>query len=340
MLSICTTVKNRSFVRVDGHELRLFPKCVEAIVRARDENMALELVVADWESDDWPLDQWLNAAAGPIPVRLQTLGGTFSRGRGMNTAANAARGNYLLFLDADALLNPYVLRRGTELAQRGTAYFPMFFGFNEPEHQTGRWFDRGYGTCAISKKAFEQTGGWPEYRSWGDEDIHFWMNVSRLFPVVREQAPGFYHQWHPDDLYFKNRYGEETDKIRQTRDEDDRENQVVDRLRRTLPLGSRYILVDEDRTGIRNKLPCEAVPFLGRDGLYWGPPADDVQAIREFERLRDKGAQFIVFPWVAFWWLEHYRDWANHLDSTARCLEKTDLVVVYDLQQRAESKPG
>src|SRR5262245_31161846 len=98
MLSICTTVKNRSIVRAGGRELRLFPNCVDSIVRARGAVLELELVVADWESDDWPLERWLDAAADPIPVRIVTLSGTFSRGRGLNAAAAAARGEFLFFV--------------------------------------------------------------------------------------------------------------------------------------------------------------------------------------------------------------------------------------------------
>ena len=63
MLSICTTVKNRSRVHVEGRELLLFPNCVETIVRARGGVAdGLELVVTDWESDDWPLAEWLEDA--------------------------------------------------------------------------------------------------------------------------------------------------------------------------------------------------------------------------------------------------------------------------------------
>jgi hypothetical protein len=112
----------------------------------------------------------------------------------------------------------------------------------------------------------------------------------------------------------------------------------VSQLRAILPAGTRYILVDEDRTDIRDGLECNAIPFLERNRGYWGPPADDVQAIHELERLRAEGARFIVFPWVTRWWLEHYADWASHLNATARCLINEDLLVVYDLRERSESQ--
>ena len=124
MLSICTTVKNRSIVRCEHGELKLFPNCVDSIIRARGAIPELELIVADWESNDWPLEQWLYEAAGPVPVQIVRMSGTFSRGRGLNAAAAAAHGEFLFFLDADALVSESVLRSGISAMQEGKAYFP------------------------------------------------------------------------------------------------------------------------------------------------------------------------------------------------------------------------
>src|SRR5437879_8853621 len=73
-----------------------------------------------------------------------------------------------------------------------------------------------------------------------------------------------------------------------------------------IPPGDIFILVDEDNWGMDANSTRRPVPFLERDGQYWGKPADDVTAIREFERLRHSGANFIVFGWQAFWWLDYY----------------------------------
>src|SRR4051794_22976017 len=105
-LSICVTVKNRSRVRVADHELRLFPDCIESIARATSRQTPVELVVADWESDDWPLNEWLPQAIADTPTRLISMTGTFSRGRGLNAAARASDGALLFFLDADMLVSP------------------------------------------------------------------------------------------------------------------------------------------------------------------------------------------------------------------------------------------
>lgn len=335
LLSICTTVKNRSRVQVGGRELRLFPNCVDSIVRARGVKINLELVVADWESDDWPLAEWLRDAAHPIPVRVSTLSGTFSRGRGLNVAAKAALGDCLFFLDSDALVGEDVLEWGIATVRKGNAYFPVPYSFNDPEHRSGYWRHSGFGHCMLSKQAFDNLGGWPEYSSWGSED-DFWGKVKASLPVVREEVSGFYHQWHPDDIDFKNRYGEESDTVRRARaraQQGKLETEAIQRLREILPSGARYILVDEDRSDIKDGIESRAVPFLEKDGEYWGPPSDDIHAIRELERMRREGAEFIVFPWITFWWLEYYGEFAEHLVRSGRCLQRDDLMTVYQLHR-------
>jgi glycosyltransferase involved in cell wall biosynthesis len=51
-------------------------------------------------------------------------------------------------------------------------------------------------------------------------------------------------------------------------------------------------------------------------GVYAGHhPADSSQAILHLEALRAKGGQFLLFPQTSFWWLEHYQEFAAHLDA-------------------------
>ena len=100
-----------------------------------------------------------------------------------------------------------------------------------------------------------------------------------------------------------------------------------------VPSGSTFILVDEDqwRTG-GTMASCKVLPFLERNGRYWGLPADDETAVSEFERLRQQGAEFIVFGWPAFWWLDYYRGLHSHLCHHFRCVLENERVVVFDLR--------
>jgi SAM-dependent methyltransferase len=95
--------------------------------------------------------------------------------------------------------------------------------------------------------------------------------------------------------------------------------------------GESFILVDDDVLG-GSPLPGRcAIPFLERDGRYWGPPADSATASGEMERLRAAGAAFIVFSSGARWWLDHYREFAEHLKAHYPCALDNGRLVVFRL---------
>jgi glycosyltransferase involved in cell wall biosynthesis len=100
-----------------------------------------------------------------------------------------------------------------------------------------------------------------------------------------------------------------------------------------VPLRSRFILVDDAMCPTDVFGDRKTTPFLERDGQYCGsPPSDDI-AIREFERLRESGASFIVFTWLAFWWLDHYSGFYKYLRSKFQCVLRNERVVVFDLRR-------
>lgn len=104
-----------------------------------------------------------------------------------------------------------------------------------------------------------------------------------------------------------------------------------DALLRHIPLAEPFILVDEEQ--MRSDLPHKrAIPFLEKNGRYWGPPADDATAIRELERLRRGGARYIAFTWPAFWWTEHYGEFYRHLCEKFRIVLKDERILLFDLQ--------
>jgi FkbM family methyltransferase len=101
----------------------------------------------------------------------------------------------------------------------------------------------------------------------------------------------------------------------------DRMRRMTDELCALVPVGATFIFVDQEQAwpGVvadgRHRLP-----FLEKDGRYWGPPADDRTAIAELERLRGLGATLIAFACNAFWWLDHYADFARYLRARYPCL--------------------
>jgi GT2 family glycosyltransferase len=96
-----------------------------------------------------------------------------------------------------------------------------------------------------------------------------------------------------------------------------------------------FILVDLEQwngseivDGLRN------IPFLERDGQYWGSPADDDTAIQELERLKQSGASMIVFAWHAFWYFNYYSHFYDHLCSKYTRVLENEHIVAFDLWQK------
>lgn len=119
------------------------------------------------------------------------------------------------------------------------------------------------------------------------------------------------------------------------------EEQRLSLLRRDIvtliPAGDAFILVDENRFASTDVTAGrKVIPFLERNGHYWGKPPDDETAIRELERLRQQGANFIVFAWPALWWLDYYSQLHEHLRSEFRCILESDRLIAFDLNRGAK----
>ena len=72
----------------------------------------------------------------------------------------------------------------------------------------------------------------------------------------------------------------------------------------------------------------------GEDGAYAGHhPADGEACIAELERLRAKGADFMVLPSTSLWWLEYYTGFGDHLQTRYRTLTcQEDSCAIFDLR--------
>jgi glycosyltransferase involved in cell wall biosynthesis len=81
------------------------------------------------------------------------------------------------------------------------------------------------------------------------------------------------------------------------------------------------------------------------DGEYAGHyPADSDAAIAHLESLVDAGGQFLLFPNTAFWWLEHYQELREYLDSAHDRAWGDERCIIYKLQSQtalpARRRPG
>jgi O-methyltransferase len=107
---------------------------------------------------------------------------------------------------------------------------------------------------------------------------------------------------------------------------------AADAIEAMTPVGSTLILVDDEAGEIRPGGNRRLIPFLEKDGVYWGAPESGEQAISALERLRGAGAGFIAFAWSSFWWLEHYPALSGHLRASYPCLVEDDRIVLFDIR--------
>jgi len=76
-------------------------------------------------------------------------------------------------------------------------------------------------------------------------------------------------------------------------------------------------------------------------GEYSGRSASSEEAIRHLEALRKQGAQYLLFPSDAYWWLEYDSQFTDHLDARYRRVgTREDGCVIYELQPPDEARTG
>jgi hypothetical protein len=69
------------------------------------------------------------------------------------------------------------------------------------------------------------------------------------------------------------------------------------------------------------------------DGRWAGfHPADAREAVEHLESLRSQGAQYLVFPQTAFWWLDYYGGFREHLEERYKLLATSESCRIYDVR--------
>jgi hypothetical protein len=96
-----------------------------------------------------------------------------------------------------------------------------------------------------------------------------------------------------------------------------RTRRVQQVLEATVPDGATAVLVDGGELNFVASGARTVLPFIERDGRYWGPPKDGEDAVNNLGRLRAKGAAYFIVAWPAFWWLDYYTDLAKYLRAHA-----------------------
>jgi GT2 family glycosyltransferase len=100
-----------------------------------------------------------------------------------------------------------------------------------------------------------------------------------------------------------------------------------------LPTGSVVVVVSRGDDTLLQLGPRRGWHFpQTAAGVYAGyHPADSSEAIAHLEEIRRKGADYLLFPSTAFWWLGYYGDFQKHLESHYPCIWSEPSCLIFQL---------
>lgn len=117
-------------------------------------------------------------------------------------------------------------------------------------------------------------------------------------------------------------------------------DQMVGKIRLAVqsqvPRGAKILMVskgDDRLLALEGRLACHFPS--GPDGIYLGNhPADDAEAIEQLKRASEAGADYLVLPATALWWLDHYKGLHSWLSRTcAQVSDQPEICVIFALPQ-------
>lgn len=233
-LAFCITIKNRSFLKVDIEDstpflkhaqgnikpspyphnnvqldgdkliLTLFPKMIRSLVKLKKPEDDWVIVVTDFQSTDADVAQVLKDEVGsaiPYLHHMITDYPFFDRGGGLKKAAELAESHFnadaVFFLDADLeFYSRDIIEKCYFALENHWFFYPIFYAFADPQHQTGFFRDTSYGNFAARLEDYKQTKGWLHNISWGweDRDLADSIPDAKKYRII---ILGFCHQWHP-----------------------------------------------------------------------------------------------------------------------------------------------
>jgi hypothetical protein len=128
-----------------------------------------------------------------------------------------------------------------------------------------------------------------------------------------------------------------------TRDYAELVGRVRELVQSCVPEGATVAVVSKGDTQLLRLTGCIGWHFPRTEsGVYAGHhPADDSDAIARLEKTRADGANFLLVPATAYWWLDHYAGFRRHLESRyRRVADSSDTAIVFSLEVvAAEPQP-
>lgn len=221
-LSIVVVIKNRTNFDVNLHnrtiKLKLFENNIDSLFKLIQPDEMWELIVIDFDSTDVDMKQFLKnkfqiANKPNFTFKLHTIiGEPFCKGKGLNISKTLVSYDNILYLDADMYLKRRdLINNGYDYVSKNKVYFPICVSYLDPEHTKGVFRASGTGNVFIGRNNL-MLCNWNEYSRWGNEDSDFYDFFDNKNIAVRDNAnETFFHQWHPTEIAFKNRYYSNSD---------------------------------------------------------------------------------------------------------------------------------
>jgi hypothetical protein len=108
----------------------------------------------------------------------------------------------------------------------------------------------------------------------------------------------------------------------------------------TLPADARVLVVSRgDDALLSPELAASHFPQAPGGGYAGYYPADSEAAVAHLEQCRADGAEFLLLPSTAFWWLDHYGGLLQHLMGRGRVLHHDGHCVIFDLRAASWEEP-
>jgi hypothetical protein len=107
--------------------------------------------------------------------------------------------------------------------------------------------------------------------------------------------------------------------------------QIARTVRQLVPPDAYVAAVDKYDPTLLHLSQRKGWHFPHRRLLPAGYPPDSEVAIEHLEQLRQRGAGYLVFPSAAFWWLDYYEGFRQHLDGCYRQVWCNEYCIIYQL---------
>ena len=113
---------------------------------------------------------------------------------------------------------------------------------------------------------------------------------------------------------------------RETEQYDETVRRVREMVRESVPAGALVLVISKGDEELVRLDGCAGAHFPQlQGGVYAGHyPADGRAALSELHRHLTSGAQYLVIPTTAMWWLDHYRELRDYLGSSCREVANRD----------------